>query len=101
MVGRRGAETFNRYLHRLLADLLRSHLRTRLPSEPTQVPFEAVVEFTTVTLIGLGTNWWTEQDQPLTPRDMDRLYRRLTEPGIRAGLRPRAAATPPARGPGR
>lgn len=93
MVGRRGAETFTRYLHRLLTDLLRSHLATRLPPEETQVPFEAVVEFATSTLIGLGTRWWADHDEPLTPREMDLVYRRLTEPGIRAGLRPR---TPPA-----
>jgi AcrR family transcriptional regulator len=95
MVGRRGAETFTRYLHRLLADLLRSHLRTRLPQEETQVPFEAVVEYATSTLIGLGTHWWTAHDKPLSPREMDQIYRRLTEPGIRAGLRPR---TPPPAG---
>ena len=93
MAGRRGAEVFLRYLHGLLADLLRGHLRTRLPPGETpgetQVPLEAVVEFATSTLIGLGTHWWTEQDKPPSPREMDQLYRRLTEPGIRAGLRPR------------
>jgi AcrR family transcriptional regulator len=92
MAGRRGAETFIRYLHRLLADLLRSHLRTRCPQGETQVPLEAVVEFATSTLIGLGARWWLEEDVPLSPREMDQLYRRLTEPGIRAGLRPKAVA---------
>lgn len=87
MAGRHGGETFLRYLHRLLADLLRTHLLTRVPPEQTQVPLEAVVEFATSTLIGLCTRWWFEQDRPITPREMDKLYRRLTEPGIRAGLR--------------
>jgi hypothetical protein len=89
MVSRRGAETFLRYLHRLLADLLHNHLRTRVPPEETQVPLEAVVEFATSTLIGLCTGWWFEQDSPISPAEMDKLYRRLTEPGIRAGLRPK------------
>ncbi|MET0414499.1 MAG: TetR/AcrR family transcriptional regulator [Actinoplanes sp.] len=89
MVGRRGAEIFTRYLHRMLADLLRGHLRTRLPPEETQVPLEAMVEFATSTLIGLGAHWWIENGEPLTPREMDQLYRRLTEPGMRAGLQPR------------
>jgi AcrR family transcriptional regulator len=88
MVGRRGAEAFIRHLHRLLADLLRNHLRTRAPQGQTQVPLDAVVEFATSTLIGLGARWWLEQDTPLSPKEMDRLYRRLTEPGIRAALRP-------------
>ena len=88
MAGRRGAETFIRYLHRMLADLLRSHLRSRCPQGEPQVPLEAVVEFATSTLIGLGGRWWFEQDVPLSPGEMDKLYRRLTEPGIRAALRP-------------
>ncbi len=91
MVGRRGAETFSRYLHRLLTDLLHSHLQTRIPQDrrqDTQVPLDALVEFAVSTLIGLGARWWLEQDVPLPPKEMDRLYRRLTEPAIRAGLRP-------------
>jgi AcrR family transcriptional regulator len=94
MAGRRGAEAFVRYLHRLLAELLRSHLRARMPQEETQVPLEAMVEFATSTLIGLSTHWWLEQDTPLSPREMDQLYRRLTEPGIRGGLRPKTTAPP-------
>ncbi|HEX6681677.1 MAG TPA: TetR/AcrR family transcriptional regulator [Candidatus Limnocylindrales bacterium] len=99
MVGRRGSETFIRYLHRLLTDLLRSHLQTRVGQEETRVPLEALVEFAASTLIGLGNRWWLEQDKPLSPREMDKLYHRLTEPGIRAGLRPKAAAPAAAASP--
>src|SRR5690606_226871 len=88
MAGRRGAEAFLRQLHRLLSELLRNHLRTRMPEGPTQVPLEAIVEFATSTLIGLGSRWWLEQEPARSPQEMDRIYRRLTEPGIRAGLRP-------------
>jgi AcrR family transcriptional regulator len=97
MAGRRGAETFARYLHQLLTELMRSHLRTRAPQEETQVPMEAVVEFATSTLIGLSMHWWFEQDPLPSAREMDQLYRRLTEPGIRAGLRPKTTAPPLAR----
>lgn len=86
MVGRRGAEMFTRYLHEFLSELLRSHLRSRAPHGETLVPLEAIVEFATSTMVGLGT-WWLENDVPLSPQEMERLYRRLTEPGIRAGLR--------------
>jgi AcrR family transcriptional regulator len=88
MVGRRGGEMFMRYLHGLLSDLLRGQLAARAPAGETVVPLDALVEFATSTLIGLGTRWWMEKSVPLTPKEMDRLYRRLTEPGIRAGLRP-------------
>jgi AcrR family transcriptional regulator len=98
MAGRRGWEMFMRYLHGLLSDLLRSQLRSRAPEGETVVPLDAVVEFATSTLIGLGVRWWLENDVPLSPKEMDRLYRRLTEPGIRAGLRP---LTDPVSRPGR
>jgi AcrR family transcriptional regulator len=88
MVGRRGGEMFMRYLHGLLSDLLRSQLAARAPAGGTVVPLDALVEFATSTLIGLGTRWWMDKSVALTPKEMDRLYRRLTEPGIRAGLRP-------------
>jgi AcrR family transcriptional regulator len=89
MVGKRGAEAFVRYLHRFLADLLRAQLAARAPKEETQVPLEAVVEFAVNALVGLGVRWWLENDLPYTAQEMDQLYRRLTEPGIRAGLRPK------------
>jgi AcrR family transcriptional regulator len=95
MVGRRGADVFMRYLHRFLSELLRGQLAARAPDGPTQVPLDALVEFAVDALIGLGVRWWMEHDLPYTPEEMDRLYRRLTEPGIRAGLRPQAAGPLP------
>ena len=89
MVGKRGAEVFIRYLHRFLSELLRAQLAARAPEEETQVPLDAVVEFAVNALLGLGVRWWLENDLPYTPQEMDQLYRRLTEPGIRAGLRPK------------
>lgn len=90
MVGRRGAEIFMRQLHRVLSELLRGQLRTRAPEGETQVPLEAVVEFATSALIGLGARWWLDTGQSYSPPEADRMYRRLTEPGIRAGLRPKS-----------
>jgi AcrR family transcriptional regulator len=90
MVGKRGAEGFIRYLHGFLAELLRAQLEARAPKEQTQVPLDAVVEFAVHALIGLGVRWWLENDLPYSAEEMDQLYRRLTEPGIRAGLRPKA-----------
>jgi AcrR family transcriptional regulator len=89
MAGRRGAEVFSRYLHRLLSELLRTQLSARAPKEATQVPLDAVVEFATSALVGLGARWWLEHDLPYSPQEMDDLYHRLTEPGIRACLRPK------------
>lgn len=90
MVGKRGTEVFIRHLHRFLSELIRVQLTTRAPEEETQVPLDAVVEFAVNALVGLGVRWWIENDLPYSPEEMDQLYRRLTEPGIRAGLRPKA-----------
>lgn len=87
MVGRRGGEMFMRYLHQLLSELLHEQLSARAPAGETSVPLDAVVEFATSTLVGLGT-WCLEHGLPYSPQQMDRMYRRLTEPAIRAGLRP-------------
>jgi AcrR family transcriptional regulator len=89
MVGKKGAEVFMRYLHKLLSDLIRTHLSAKAPKEETQVPLDAVVEFATSTLIGVGVRWWLEHDLPHSPQEMDELYHRLADPGIRAGLRPK------------
>jgi AcrR family transcriptional regulator len=90
MVGKRGTEVFIRHLHRFLSELIRVQLTTRAPEEETQVPLDAVVEFAVNALVGLGVHWWIENDLPYSPEEMDQLYRQLTEPGIRAGLRPKA-----------
>jgi AcrR family transcriptional regulator len=89
MAGKRGAEMFIRYLHRFLTELLRTQLAARAPKQETLVPMDAVVEFAVDALVGLGVHWWLENDLPYSPEEMDQLYRRLTEPGIRAGLRPK------------
>jgi AcrR family transcriptional regulator len=90
MAGKRGAEVLIRHLRRFLSELLRAQLTARASTKETQVPLGAVVEFTVNTLIGLGVRWWIEHDLSYSPEEMDQLYRRLTEPGIRAGLRPKA-----------
>lgn len=87
MASTRGSEVFLRHLHRFLSELLRSNLQARTPKEETQVPLDAVVEFAVNALLGLGARWWLENDLPYSAKEMDQLYRRLTEPGIRAGLR--------------
>jgi AcrR family transcriptional regulator len=88
MAGKRGAEMFTRYLHQFLTELLRTQLAARTPGQETRVPLDAVVEFAVDALVGLGVHWWLENDLPYSPEEMDQLYRRLTEPGIRAGLHP-------------
>jgi AcrR family transcriptional regulator len=86
LAGRRGAETVKNYIHRSLSDLVRAHLSSRLADQPTRVPSEAIVEFAVSALLGLAL-WWMEHDAPYSPQQMDEMYRKLTEPGVRYGLR--------------
>lgn len=88
MAGKRGAEAFLRHLHGFLSELIREQLRARAPQGPTQVPLDALVEFAVSTLLGLGMRWWQMGERENSPRDVDRIYRRLTEPAIESGLRP-------------
>jgi hypothetical protein len=52
------------------------------------VPMEAVVEFAVNSLEGL-LYWGLDNDLPYSPREMNDLYPRLAEPGIRSALVPR------------
>ena len=95
-MGRSGSEVFARYLHEFLSEQVRTQLRARAPEGETVVPLDALVEFATSTLIGLGVRWSTQNDATFTPRQLDRIYRQLTEPGLRAGLMPASRAAVPA-----
>lgn len=90
MAGRRGAEVFVRHLHEFLSEQVRQQLSERAAAGPTQVPLDALVEFAVSTMLGLGMRWWQMGETPYSPREVDRIYRRLTEPAIRDGLRPLA-----------
>ncbi len=88
MAGRRGADAFMRHLHDFLLELVDAQLRARAPQGPTRVPVAALAEFAVSTMIGLGVRWWRMGEGPMSAREVDRLYRELTEPAIEAGLRP-------------
>jgi AcrR family transcriptional regulator len=88
MLGRRGSAVAIARLRRILSELLRDHLQVQLdPTTSTRVPMEVAVEFAVASLLGL-IDWWLDHDRPYPPEQLEGMYRRLTEPGIRAALRP-------------
>jgi AcrR family transcriptional regulator len=88
MLGRRGSAVAIARLRRILSELLRDHLQVQLdPTTSTRVPMEVAVEFAVASLLGL-IDWWLDHDRPYPPEQLEEMYRRLTEPGIRAALRP-------------
>lgn len=88
-MGKSGSEVFTRYLHQFLSEQVRNQLTARAQATETKVTIDALVEFSTSALVGLGIRWWIQNDLPYTPTQMDQIYRRTTEPGIRAGLQPK------------
>jgi AcrR family transcriptional regulator len=88
MLGRRGSAVAIARLRRILSELLRDHLQVQLdPTTSTRVPMEVAVEVAVASLLGL-IDWWLDHDRPYPPQQLEEMYRRLTEPGIRAALRP-------------
>jgi AcrR family transcriptional regulator len=88
MLGRRGSAVALARLRRILSELLRDHLQVQLdPTMGTRVPMEVAVEVAVASLLGL-IDWWLDHDRPYSPEQLEEMYRRLTEPGIRAALAP-------------
>jgi AcrR family transcriptional regulator len=88
MLGRRGSVVALARLRRILSELLRDHLRVQLDlTTGTRVPLEVAVEVAVASLLGL-IDWWLDHDRPYSPEQLEEMYRRLTEPGIRAALAP-------------
>jgi hypothetical protein len=86
MLGTRGSKVAMGRLHDVLVDLLRDHLLAGAPGAP-RAPLEVTIEFAVTSLLGL-TEWWLDHGRPFPPEELDEMYRRLSEPGIRAALRP-------------
>jgi AcrR family transcriptional regulator len=85
MCGRQGGSVVQRHLHRLLADLLRDHLRPHLGAAGSDLPVDVVAEFATSAALGLLT-WWVNNDYPHSPIGLAEMYQRLAAPGILAAL---------------
>jgi AcrR family transcriptional regulator len=88
MLGSRGSALASARLRQILSELLRDHLKVQLdPVSRTRVPIEVTVEHAVSSLLGL-IDWWLDHGRPYPPEQLEEMYRRLTEPGIRAALRP-------------
>jgi AcrR family transcriptional regulator len=86
LLGRRGPDVVKRHLHGLLTELMHDHFRARARHGPPHVPLDVIVELSVSSLLGLLI-WWLDSDGTYTSEEMLDMYRRLTEPGIRAALR--------------
>lgn len=85
LCGKQGGTVVCRYLHRLIGDLLREHLRPHLAAAPSGLPAEMVAEFYTSATLGLLI-WWVDQNFPYGPARMAAMHHQLAAPGIIAAL---------------
>jgi AcrR family transcriptional regulator len=80
------------HMRRILTDLVRQEIAAPVPPNVTPaVPLDVVVHYTVSALIGLLT-WWTDEQLPCSPEEIDLQFRALTMPGIAAVLELPAAA---------
>jgi AcrR family transcriptional regulator len=87
LCGRQGGALVQRYLRRMIGDLLRKRLRPQFSKVGTDVPAEVAAEFYTSAALGLLV-WWIDQDFCGDHTWLAALYRKLAAPD-------RYAASPP------
>jgi AcrR family transcriptional regulator len=80
LCGRQGGALVQRYLRRLIGDLLRKHLRLQFTRAGAGVPAEVVAEFYTSAALGLLV-WWIDHDFCNGPAWLPATYRTLAAPG--------------------
>jgi AcrR family transcriptional regulator len=80
------------HMRRILTDLVRQEMTASVPLGVTPaVPLDAVVHYTVSAFVGLLT-WWTDEQLPCSPEEIDQQFRALTMPGIATALELPAAA---------
>ena len=86
MCGRAGGALVQRYLRRLIGDLLRKHLRPQFNRAGAEVPADIAAEFYTSAALGLLV-WWIDHDFCNGPSWLTSTYRTLATPGEPGGRR--------------
>jgi AcrR family transcriptional regulator len=76
LCGRQGGALVQRYLRRLIGDLLRERLRPQFTQTGTDVPAEVAAEFHTSAALGLLV-WWIDHDFRGDHTWLTRIYRKL------------------------
>jgi AcrR family transcriptional regulator len=80
LCGRQGGALVQRYLRRLIGDLLRKYLRPQFTRAGTGVPADVAAEFYTSAALGLLV-WWIDHEFRNGPAWLTATYRTLAAPG--------------------
>jgi AcrR family transcriptional regulator len=79
LCGHQGGALVQRYLRRLIGDLLRKQLRPQFPQAGTEVPADVTAEFYTSAALGLLV-WWINHEFCNGPAWLAATYRMLAHP---------------------
>ena len=82
LCGHQGGALVQRYLRRLIGDLLRKRLRSQFMQAGTEVPADIAAEFYTSAALGLLV-WWINHDFCNGPTWLAATYRMLAQPESR------------------
>ena len=86
MVGKQSGQMMMLQAHNYLAALVHEHLSSVMKSRKSPpVPVNMAAHWIVSSFLSLMT-WWLDHNLSHTPEEMDAIFRRLTLPGLEAGL---------------
>ncbi len=87
IVGRESGVIVEKQLRRMLGELVREDLISGRAGERRAVGLDLAVQYVVGALLSVMT-WWMDYKVPLSPEEMNRVFRQLTFPGLDATLPP-------------
>jgi AcrR family transcriptional regulator len=86
MVGKHSWDMIQQYAHKFLFNLIKENLKPKMSAKKkTPVPLDIVAHFIVSSFLALLT-WWLDQNMPYSAEQMTEMFKRLTKPGVDAGL---------------
>ncbi len=86
LVGKKGGEMVQKWLHQYVSEAVRDHLQVRSRGARYAIPPDIVVYFAASSFLSLVT-WWLDHDMPYTAEQMNAIFKQLVMPGIEKALK--------------
>jgi hypothetical protein len=87
MVSKQSGAVVQQLLHKVVLDLIRDEVKAIVSRrDASSVPLEALARFMAGALLGL-LMWWLNATTRLSAEDVNRIFRRLAIPALKASIR--------------
>ncbi len=83
IVGRESGMIVERQMRRMLGELVREDLTSGRAAQRRAVSLDLAVQYVVGALLSV-TTWWMDYKVPMSPEEMNRIFRQLTFPGLDA-----------------